>query len=116
MGGRDDSVRRAKRFPSPSRLSRPRRQQGAAIAEGERPGPSEAADGIKIGGGLDVSGSKHPKRVSPEEVAQATVRVSKSCVPVAVPGIAFLSGGPSDATMLGFSTIPSKKTRASISR
>jgi fructose-bisphosphate aldolase class I len=31
-----------------------------------------------------------------EEVAQKTVKLLKSCVPTAVPGIAFLSGGQSD--------------------
>jgi fructose-bisphosphate aldolase class I len=31
-----------------------------------------------------------------EEVAEKTVRVLKACVPAAVPGIAFLSGGQSD--------------------
>ena len=36
------------------------------------------------------------KRASVEEVAEKTVRVLKACVPAAVPGIAFLSGGQSD--------------------
>ena len=35
-------------------------------------------------------------RPSVEEVAEQTVRVLKRCVPAAVPGIAFLSGGQSD--------------------
>jgi fructose-bisphosphate aldolase class I len=33
---------------------------------------------------------------SVEEVAEKTLRVLKACVPAAVPGIAFLSGGQSD--------------------
>jgi fructose-bisphosphate aldolase class I len=37
-----------------------------------------------------------PKQNSVEEVAQRTVKVLKRCVPGAVPGIAFLSGGQSD--------------------
>lgn len=43
-----------------------------------------------------ISGMKCPKRASREEVAERTVRVLKRCVPPAVPGIAFLSGGQSD--------------------
>ena len=43
-----------------------------------------------------VPGKKCPKRASVEEVAEKTVRVLKNCVPAAVPGIAFLSGGQSD--------------------
>ena len=35
-------------------------------------------------------------KASPEQVAAATIRLFKNCVPVAVPGIAFLSGGQSD--------------------
>ena len=35
-------------------------------------------------------------KASPEHVADATIRLFKNCVPVAVPGIAFLSGGQSD--------------------
>ena len=41
-------------------------------------------------------GDKCPTRATPEEVAAASVRVLKRCVPSAVPGIAFLSGGQSD--------------------
>jgi fructose-bisphosphate aldolase class I len=43
-----------------------------------------------------VSGKKCPKQASREEVAEKTVTVLKRCVPAAVPGIAFLSGGQSD--------------------
>jgi fructose-bisphosphate aldolase class I len=43
-----------------------------------------------------VPGKKSPKRASVEEVAERTARVLKACVPAAVPGIAFLSGGQSD--------------------
>jgi fructose-bisphosphate aldolase class I len=43
-----------------------------------------------------ISGKKSSKRASPDEIAEATVRLFKRCVPVAVPGIAFLSGGQSD--------------------
>jgi fructose-bisphosphate aldolase, class I len=43
-----------------------------------------------------ISGKKSEKRASPDQIAEATVRLFKRCVPVAVPGIAFLSGGQSD--------------------
>jgi fructose-bisphosphate aldolase class I len=43
-----------------------------------------------------VPGKKCAKQNSVEEVARATVKVLKDCVPSAVPGIAFLSGGQSD--------------------
>src|ERR1700722_20925985 len=43
-----------------------------------------------------VSGKKNPKQASVEEVAKQTIRLLKRCVPAAVPGIAFLSGGQSD--------------------
>jgi fructose-bisphosphate aldolase class I len=43
-----------------------------------------------------VPGKKSAKQVSVEEVAEKTIRLLKACVPAAVPGIAFLSGGQSD--------------------
>ena len=43
-----------------------------------------------------LSGKDCPKQASREEVAEKTVTVLKRCVPSAVPGIAFLSGGQSD--------------------
>jgi fructose-bisphosphate aldolase, class I len=43
-----------------------------------------------------VSGKDCPKQASREEVAEKTVTVLRRCVPSAVPGIAFLSGGQSD--------------------
>jgi fructose-bisphosphate aldolase, class I len=43
-----------------------------------------------------VPGKKSKKPASVEEVAEMTVRLLKNCVPGAVPGIAFLSGGQSD--------------------
>jgi fructose-bisphosphate aldolase class I len=42
-----------------------------------------------------ISGKKAPNRASPEQVAEATVRVLKRHVPPAVTGVAFLSGGQS---------------------
>jgi fructose-bisphosphate aldolase class I len=43
-----------------------------------------------------IAGKKCPKQASREEVAEKTLKVLKRCVPLAVPGIAFLSGGQSD--------------------
>ena len=43
-----------------------------------------------------IAGKKCPKQASREQVAAETVRILKRCVPTAVPGIAFLSGGQSD--------------------
>jgi len=43
-----------------------------------------------------LSGKDCPKQASREEVAEKTIVVLKRCVPGAVPGIAFLSGGQSD--------------------
>jgi len=45
---------------------------------------------------MAVPGKKSSKKASVEEVAEKTVRLLKACVPGAVPGIAFLSGGQSD--------------------
>ena len=43
-----------------------------------------------------ISGKKCSRQASRQEVAERTVKVLKRCVPPAVPGIAFLSGGQSD--------------------
>ncbi len=43
-----------------------------------------------------LSGADHATPASVEEVAEATVHVLRRCVPAAVPGIVFLSGGQSD--------------------
>jgi fructose-bisphosphate aldolase class I len=48
-----------------------------------------------------IAGKKAPKQASRQEVAERTVKVLKRCVPVAVPGIAFLSGGQSDEDATG---------------
>jgi fructose-bisphosphate aldolase class I len=45
---------------------------------------------------MAISGKKSKKPSSVDEVAEKTVRMLKACVPAAVPGIAFLSGGQSD--------------------
>jgi fructose-bisphosphate aldolase class I len=53
-------------------------------------------EGMVLKPNMVVPGKKAPQQASVEEVAVATVRVLKNCVPSAVPGIAFLSGGQSD--------------------
>jgi len=55
-----------------------------------------ALEGIVLKPNMAISGKKAAKRASVEEVAEKTVRLLKACVPAAVPGIAFLSGGQSD--------------------
>jgi fructose-bisphosphate aldolase class I len=55
-----------------------------------------ALEGIVLKPNMAVPGKKSTKRASVDEVADKTVRLLKACVPAAVPGIAFLSGGQSD--------------------
>jgi fructose-bisphosphate aldolase, class I len=55
-----------------------------------------ALEGMILKPNMAISGRKCPKQASVEEVAEKTIRLLKSCVPAAVPGIAFLSGGQSD--------------------
>jgi fructose-bisphosphate aldolase, class I len=55
-----------------------------------------ALEGMILKPNMAVSGKKSAKQASVEEVAEKTIRLLKSCVPAAVPGIAFLSGGQSD--------------------
>jgi len=58
-------------------------------------------EGMVLKPNMVISGKKAPKRASPQEVAEATVRTLKRHVPPAVPGMAFLSGGqsPEEATL-----------------
>jgi fructose-bisphosphate aldolase class I len=53
-------------------------------------------EGTVLKPNMVVPGKKSGIRASVEEVAEKTLRVLKACVPPAVPGIAFLSGGQSD--------------------
>jgi fructose-bisphosphate aldolase, class I len=55
-----------------------------------------ALEGMVLKPNMVVPGKKSPRQASVEEVAEKTVRLLKNCVPAAVPGIAFLSGGQSD--------------------
>ena len=53
-------------------------------------------EGMILKPNMAVSGKKCAKQASVAEVAEKTIRMLKACVPAAVPGIAFLSGGQSD--------------------
>jgi fructose-bisphosphate aldolase class I len=55
-----------------------------------------ALEGMVLKPNMAIPGKKSSRRASVEEIAEKTVRVLKACVPAAVPGIAFLSGGQSD--------------------
>jgi fructose-bisphosphate aldolase, class I len=55
-----------------------------------------ALEGMVLKPNMAVAGKKCAKQAGVEEVAEKTVRMLKQCVPSAVPGIAFLSGGQSD--------------------
>ena len=57
-------------------------------------------EGIVLKPNMVLSGKKCAKQAGREEVAEKTLMVLRRCVPAAVPGIAFLSGGQSseDAT------------------
>jgi fructose-bisphosphate aldolase, class I len=55
-----------------------------------------ALEGMILKPNMAISGKKCPTQASVEEVAEKTIRLLKNCVPAAVPGIAFLSGGQSD--------------------
>jgi fructose-bisphosphate aldolase, class I len=55
-----------------------------------------ALEGMILKPNMIISGKKCAKQAGIEEVAGRTVKVLKQCVPGAVPGIAFLSGGQSD--------------------
>jgi fructose-bisphosphate aldolase class I len=55
-----------------------------------------ALEGMVLKPNMAIAGKKSAKKASVEEVAEKTVRMLKQCVPGAVPGIAFLSGGQSD--------------------
>jgi fructose-bisphosphate aldolase, class I len=55
-----------------------------------------ALEGMILKPNMIISGLKCAKQAGVDEVADATVKILKRCVPAAVPGIAFLSGGQAD--------------------
>ena len=55
-----------------------------------------ALEGMVLKPNMAIAGKKSKKQATVQEVAEKTVKMLKECVPGAVPGIAFLSGGQSD--------------------
>jgi fructose-bisphosphate aldolase class I len=55
-----------------------------------------ALEGMILKPNMAIAGKKSVRKSSVGEVAEKTVRLLKACVPAAVPGVAFLSGGQSD--------------------
>jgi fructose-bisphosphate aldolase, class I len=55
-----------------------------------------ALEGMILKPNMVISGKKSARQSPVAEVAEKTIRLLKSCVPAAVPGVAFLSGGQSD--------------------
>ncbi|HUU66158.1 MAG TPA: class I fructose-bisphosphate aldolase [Methyloceanibacter sp.] len=53
-------------------------------------------EGMVLKPNMILPGAKCATQVSDQEIAETTIRVLKDCVPSAVPGIAFLSGGQAD--------------------
>lgn len=53
-------------------------------------------EGMVLKPNMVIAGKKSPHHASVEEVSDKTVQLLKNCVPSAVPGVAFLSGGQSD--------------------
>ncbi|MGH8131528.1 MAG: class I fructose-bisphosphate aldolase [Steroidobacteraceae bacterium] len=54
-------------------------------------------EGMVLKPNMVIAGKKCPKQAKPQQVADATLRCLRRRVPAAVPGIAFLSGGQSEA-------------------
>src|SRR5271166_4749356 len=55
-----------------------------------------ALEGMVLKPNMVIAGKKAKHRAGVDEVAEKTVKLLRACVPAAVPGIAFLSGGQSD--------------------
>jgi len=53
-------------------------------------------DSMVLKPNMVIPGSEYPQRAEPEQVAEMTVRCLNEELPVAVPGVAFLSGGQSE--------------------
>lgn len=54
-------------------------------------------EGMVLKPNMVIAGKKCPQQAAPQQVADATLRCLRRRVPAAVPGIAFLSGGQSEA-------------------
>lgn len=55
-----------------------------------------ALEGTLLKPNMVIAGKKCPRQASVQEVADATLRTLRRCVPAAVPGIVFLSGGQTE--------------------
>jgi len=55
-----------------------------------------ALEGMVLKPSMVVAGADCPRQATVDEVARRTLATLKACVPAAVPGVAFLSGGQSD--------------------
>ena len=62
----------------------------------DRYGQNVELEGMVLKPNMVLSGYDCNEQAGVEKVAELTVQVFKRCVPAAVPGIAFLSGGQSD--------------------
>lgn len=63
---------------------------------GELYGLRVKLEGTILKPNMVISGKKSAKQAGPEEIAGKTIKLFRETVPVAVPGIAFLSGGQED--------------------
>jgi fructose-bisphosphate aldolase class I len=63
---------------------------------GELYGLRVRLEGTVLKPNMVISGKKAQKQAGAEEIAEKTIKLFREAVPVAVPGIAFLSGGQSD--------------------
>lgn len=63
---------------------------------GELYGLRVKLEGTILKPNMVISGKKSAKQAGPEEIAEKTIKLFRETVPVAVPGIAFLSGGQED--------------------
>jgi fructose-bisphosphate aldolase class I len=59
-------------------------------------------EGMLLKPNMVVSGKECPQQAGAQQVAEATLRCLRRCVPAAVPGVVFLSGGLSDEAATQF--------------
>ena len=73
-----------------------------------------ALEGMLLKPNMILSGLGSPRQASVDEVAEATLTCLRRCVPAAVPGIAFLSGGqsgPEASARLNAMTLKARQSR-----
>ena len=71
-------------------------RQALRIVFGELDEQRVALEGMVLKPNMVISGQDCPRQAPVEEVARRSLATYRACVPAAVPGIAFLSGGQSD--------------------